>query len=135
MKRILLTSVLVVLIPTLMFVPLYGLLIHTAQTSLADYRSEVIGSWEAIQYYENKQRVACDEDKNIQITFTEDQIQIDGTVLPRTDSDIEWKSGTSLFVTLDGERTVLYLGFDNFNNLKITVGADGIIVLLRRIGG
>lgn len=135
MKRILLTSVLVVLIPTLMFVPLYGLLIHTAQTSLADYRSEVIGSWEAIQYYENKQRVACDEDKNIQITFTEDHIQIDGTVLPRTDSDIEWKSGTSLFVTLDGERTVLYLGFDNFNNLKITVGADGIIVLLRRIGG
>ena len=135
MKRILLTSVLVGLIPTLMFVPLYGLLIHTAQTSLADYRSEVIGSWEAIQYYENKQRVACDEDKNIQITFTEDHIQIDGTVLPRTDSDIEWKSGTSLFVTLDGERTVLYLGFDNFNNLKITVGADGIIVLLRRIGG
>lgn len=135
MKRILLTSVLVVLIPTLMFVPLYGLLIHTAQTSLADYRSEVIGSWEAIQYYENKQRVACDEDENIQITFTEDHIQIDGTVLPRTDSDIEWKSGTSLFVTLDGERTVLYLGFDNFNNLKITVGADGIIVLLRRIGG
>ena len=135
MKRILLTSVLVVLIPTLMFVPLYGLLIHTAQTSLADYRSEVIGSWEAIQYYENKQRVACDEDKNIQISFTEDHIQIDGTVLPRTDSDIEWKSGTSLFVTLDGERTVLYLGFDNFNNLKITVGADGIIVLLRRIGG
>ena len=135
MKRILLTSVLVVLIPTLMFVPLYGLLIHTAQTSLADYRSEVIGSWEAIQYYENKQRVACDEEKNIQITFTEDHVQIDGTVLPRTDSDIEWKSGTSLFVPLDGERTVLYLGFDNFNNLKITVGADGIIILLRRIGG
>lgn len=135
MKKILWTSLLLVLIPTLMFAPLYGLLIHTAQTSLADYRSEVLGSWEAIQYYENKQRFACDEENNIQITFTEDHIQIDGTILPQTDSDIEWKSGTSLFVTLDGQKTVLYLGFDNFNNLKITVGADGIIVLLRRSGG
>ena len=135
MKRILWTSVLVVLIPTLMFAPLYVLLISTAQTSLADYRSEVIGSWAAIQYYENKQRIPCDEDQNIYVTFGDDRIQINGTVLPETDSAIEWKSGTSLFATLDAEQTVLYLGFVNFNNLKITVGADGIIVLLRRIGG
>lgn len=135
MKKILLTSLLLVLIPALMFAPLYGLLIYTAQTSLADYRSNVTGSWEAIQYYQNKQRIPCNEENNMQITFTEDRIQINGTVLPQTDSAIEWKSGTSLFMTLDGERTVLYLGFDNFNNLKITVGADGIIVLLRRSGG
>lgn len=135
MKKILWTSLLLVLIPTLMFAPLYGLLIHTAQTSLADYRSEVTGSWEAIQYYENKQRVPCDEEKQMQITFMEDRIRINGTILPQTESAIEWKSGTSLFMTLDGEQTVLYLGFDNFNNLKITVGADGIIVLLRRSGG
>lgn len=135
MKKILWTSLLVVLIPTLMFAPLYGLLIHTTQTSLSDYRSDVIGSWEAIQYYENKQRIACDDTHNMQITFDDDHILIEGTILPRTDSEIEWKSGTSLFVNLDGSQTVFYLGFDNFNNLKVTVGADGIIVLLRRSGG
>lgn len=134
-KSVLWTSLLLVLIPALMFAPLYGLLIRTAGTSLADYRGDVVGTWEAIQYYDGKDRIACGAERNMGMTFGEDSLRIWGTILPETDTQIEWKSGTSFFVDMDGERTVIYLSFDSFNNLKLNVGADGIIVLLRRNGG
>lgn len=57
MKKILFASIILVLIPTIIFVPIYALMFHTANSNVKNYTEDIIGNWEAFQYYYESERV------------------------------------------------------------------------------
>lgn len=132
MKKISLTTIVFVIVPALIFAPMYILMIYTANTSLEDYSNDVIGSWEAFQYYFENERFACNEDDWMNIAITNDSITIDGTVLPVTDTTYTWLSGASLKYESDDQTTTLFFSYDAHNNLKVIVDDSSYIILLRR---
>lgn len=134
-KKILLTSLMLILVPALMFVPMYAVMIYTANTGLEDYSDDVLGQWDAFQYYYENERFVCGDGNNMCITITEENICIDGTVLSPVDTTYSWISGTALSYEADGQSVTLFLSFDTRNNLKINVGDSSYIILLRKNAG
>lgn len=132
MKKIFITSLILVLVPCLLFSVVYGYLIYMTSANAQDYSDDILGQWEAIQYYYGSDRIACKDDVWINIAFDDSTVTIDGTVLPAQTADYEWEGGTSL--TFQSEtQTVRYLiSFDNHNNLKIIIDDTSYIILLRR---
>lgn len=135
MKRILLTSLVLVLISALLFAPVYGLLIYTVNNNAVDYSGEVGGSWKVFQYYKGNERVVCNEEVYMYLTLTEDNILVEGTVLPEVDTSYTWNNGTSFSYECEGSTMTFFLSFDTNNNLKITTSDSGYILLLRRQEG
>ena len=135
MKRILLTSLVLVLISALLFAPVYGLLIYTVNNNAVDYSGEVGGSWKVFQYYKGNERVVCNAEVYMNLTLTEDNILVEGTVLPEVDTSYTWNNGTSFSYECEGSTMTFFLSFDTNNNLKITTSDSGYILLLRRQEG
>ena len=135
MKKVLITSAILILVPTLIFLPVYLYLYFTSVANAHDYMDDVRGQWSAIQYYHGKDRVACNDESYMNITFEDDRIAVDGTVLPEADTDCIWESGTTLSYEVNGEKFTYLISFDNNNNLKIIVDGTSYIILLRRSGG
>ena len=135
MKKILLTSLILVLVPTLVFLPVYIFLIHTAVFGAKDYSEDIQGKWSAFQYYYESERVACNDENYMSITFDGDTIAVDGTVLPEVETEFTWNGGASLSYDAGGESFTYLLSFDNNNNLKIIVDGTSYIILLRRSEG
>ena len=135
MKRIFLTSLVIVLVSALLFTPVYLLLIHTVQTKAEDYSDDVVGSWKVFQFYKGSERVVCDEDTYMTLAITENQITITGTVLPTVKTTVTWTSGTAFSYEADGETASMFVSFDNHNNLKLTTADGAYILLLRKEGG
>ena len=135
MKRILLTSLVLVLISVLLFAPVYGMLIYTVNHNAVDYSSEVGGNWKVFQYYKGNERVVCNEEIYMNLTLTEDKILVEGTILPEANTFYSWNNGTSLSYECEGSTMTFFLSFDNNNNLKITTSDSGYILLLRREEG
>ena len=135
MKRILLTSLVLFLISALLFAPVYGLLIYTVNNNAVDYSGEVGGSWKVFQYYKGNERVVCNEEVYMNLTLTEDNILVEGTVLPEVDTSYTWNNGTSFSYECEGSTMTFFLSFDTNNNLKITTSDSGYILLLRRQEG
>ncbi|MBO5867824.1 MAG: hypothetical protein J6Q54_02815 [Oscillospiraceae bacterium] len=135
MKRVILTTLIILIVPCLMFLPIYGYLIYTANVNAKDYRQEIQGDWETIQYYYEGQRVACNEESWMHLTFGEDTLSVRGTVLPETDTACTWESGCAVSYEQDGEKVSFLLSNDAHNNLKIIVDGTSYIILLRRSGG
>lgn len=132
MKKIFITTLVLILVPTLIFVPVYALLIYTYTTNIKDYSDDVLGRWDAYQYYYDNERVACNENTWMSIDIGNDYIIIDGTILPKTDSTYSWSSGTSFNFDTNGETTTFFLSFDAQNNLKIIVDDSNYIIMLRK---
>ena len=135
MKRILLTSLVLVFISALLFAPVYGLLIYTVNNNAVDYSGEVGGSWKVFQYYKGNERVVCNEEVYMNLTLTEDTILVEGTILPEVDTSYTWNNGTSFSYECEGSTMTFFLSFDTNNNLKITTSDGGYILLLRRQEG
>lgn len=135
MRKIVLTTLVLILVPTLLFVPVYILMIYTVNTSLVDYSDDVIGRWDAFQYYYENERFACNEDNWISIAIAEDSVTIEGTILPITDTTYTWLTGTSLSYETENQTITLFVSFDTQNNLKVIVDDTGYIILLRRNAG
>lgn len=135
MKRLLLTSLVLVLISALLFAPVYGLLIYTVNNNAVDYSGEVGGSWKVFQYYKGNERVVCNEEVYMNLTLTEDTILVEGTVLPEVDTSYTWNNGTSFSYECEGSTMTFFLSFDTNNNLKITTSDSEYILLLRRQEG
>ncbi len=135
MKKIVLTSLMLILVPALLFVPVYILMIYRANTSLMDYSDDIIGKWDAFQYYYENERFVCNEDNWISIAVTDDSVAIEGTLLPVTDTTYTWLSGTSLSYETDNQTITLFISFDTQNNLKVIVDDTSYIILLRRNAG
>ena len=135
MKRLLLTSLMLVLISALLFAPVYGLLIYTINNNAVDYSGEVGGNWKVFQYYKGNERVVCNEEVYMNLTLTADKILVEGTVLPEVYTYYSWYNGTSYSYECECSTMTFFLSFDNNNNLKITTSDSGYILLLRREEG
>ena len=135
MKKLILTSLILVLVPTLLFLPAYLYLVYTAIHDAPNYADDVQGEWTAIQYYYENQRIACKDDIWIKMCFEDDSITVDGTVLPSFTSKFTWEGGSSLSFEANGEKYLYLISFDNNNNLKIIIDDTDYIVVLRRSEG
>ena len=135
MKRILLTSLVLVIISVLMFAPVYLSLIYTAETKAQDYSDDVVGSWNVFQFYKGNERVACNEETYMNLTICDNTISITGTVLTEAKTTFVWNSGTTLSYEANGEAMQFFVSFDSQNNLKITTADGEYILLLRREEG
>ena len=132
MKKILLSSIILILVPTIIFVPIYALMFYTANSNVKDYTDDVIGDWEAFQYYYEKERFVCDETNNLTIKISNQEINILGSVLANTKTSYTWKSGTALSYEVDGDVVTMYFSFDDKNNLEVKMEGTSYIILLRR---
>ena len=135
MKKILFTSLIIVVVSCVIFVPVYLLLIHTASTNVVDYSADIQGKWNAYQYYYDKDRVVCNDEIWMTLEIVDDEITIKGTVLQEVNCNFNWLNGTSLSYSFGEENTTFYLSIDENDNLKITIAEDSYIILLRRAEG
>lgn len=132
MKKILLASIILVLVPTIIFVPVYALMFYTANSNVKDYTDEVIGNWEAFQYYYGTERVVCDETNNLILEITDNTIKVSGTILVNTKTTYTWKGGTALSYEVDGDVVTMYLSFDSKDNLQVKIEDASYTILLRK---
>lgn len=133
MKKVLISAILIVLIPTLLFIPVYALMVYTIQTGVRDYSSDIQGVWCAFQYYHESERFVCDEDHFITFTFTEDTLTIDSTIIESVDEvKYHWINGASFSYEGNESETTFLVDFDTQNNLKISEGKHDYIILLRK---
>lgn len=131
MRRILLTSLVLIMIPALMFAPVLALLIYSTDTYAVDYADIVRGEWVVFQYYKGSERVACNDKTYMTITLAEDNIIVEGTILEEVNTSYTWNSGTSLSYEAKGEMVTFFFSFDAQDNLKISVENSDYILLLR----
>lgn len=135
MKSFFLTSMILILAPTLIFLPVYALLIYTSVTNVKDYSADIQGQWNAYQYYYENKLIGCNSDVWMSVTIDDKSITVDGTVLPQAESDYTWINGTSLKYEANGETFTFLLTFDSNNNLKIVVEGTPYIIMLRKSEG
>lgn len=135
MKRILFTSLIIVIVSCVIVTPVYLLLIHTVSNNSTDYSADIQGKWNAFQYYNDKERVACNEEIWMTLEINDDELTINGTVLEEVKCNFNWLSGTSLSYTTGEDDTIYYLSIDDNNNLKITIADTSYIILLRKAEG
>lgn len=134
MKRILSTSLIIVLVSALIYAPVYILLIYTVSANRIDYTADMQGKWNVYQYYYGNERVACKDETWMTLEIDGEQLSIEGTVLPETTCPFTWLNGNSISFDADGKNTIFYLSFDANNNLKITVADSSYILMLRKAG-
>ena len=134
-KRIILTSLILVLVPTLLFTPFYIYLISFSLDNTRDFSEDIQGQWTAIQYYHGSERVACNENNHISLSFDEGIITVSGNVLPETKTAFSWVDGTTLTYETGGEQFTYLLSFDANDHLKIIVDGTPYIILLRKSEG
>lgn len=132
MKKILFTSFILVLIPTIIFVPIYALMYYTANSNVKDYTDDIIGNWEAFQYYYEAERFVCDETDNLTVKINDKAIQISGSILENIETSYTWISGTALSYEVDGNIITMFFSFDSRGNLQIKIENTSYIILLRR---
>ena len=135
-KKLAIASLILLLAPTLVFVPLYALMINAKNTNVRDYENKVVGSWEAFQYYRGSGRVVCDETDFMSITFDEGTLTVGGTVLPEFEGPYSWRGGAAVTYGANGQGDdfeTLYVSFDSRDNLRLETGDGAFIVLLRRV--
>ncbi len=132
MKKILLTSLVLILIPALMFAPVLALLIYSTDAYAVDYADKVRGKWEVFQYYKGSERVACNDKTYMMLTLAEDSIIVEGTILEEVNTSYTWNSGASLSYESKGKTVTFFFSFDAQGNLKISVEKSDYILLLRR---
>ena len=108
MKRILFTSLIIVIVSCVIFVPVYLLLIHTVSTNVVDYSADIQGKWNAYQYYYDKERVACNDATWMSLEIADEEIIIKGTVLQETKCSFNWLTGTSLSYNSGEKNTTFY---------------------------
>ena len=134
MKRILSTSLIIVLVSALIYAPVYIYLIYTVSANQVDYTSVMQGKWNVYQYYHEKDRVACDDENWMTLEIDGEQLKIEGNVLPETECSFTWLNGNSISFDADGKNTIFYLSFDANNNLKINVAETTYVLMLRKAG-
>lgn len=134
MKRFLLTTAILIAIPTLIFIPSYAIMIYSATVNAKDYSEDILGQWTAIQYYYDNQLTVCNDQVGMSVTFDGSTIVVEGNVLPQTRSSYAMESGTSLSYQVDGETYTFLLSFDSFGHLVAIVDGTPYIIFLRKIG-
>ena len=108
---------------------------HSASVNAKDYSNEVLGKWEAFQYYQGTERYVCNDTNNMLLEITTDELIVSGTVLPQSKTSYQWHNGTSISFNRDGKNIIFYFSLDEKGVLKLTVADNSYIILLRRSEG
>ncbi len=118
-KKLILSSLIIVLVPTVLFVIVYSWLSVVTAHYRVDYSGNVVGEWTAIQYYAGKEKIVCDEEHTVFVNITEDTISICGDGVPSLDGNYTWKTGEVMETIYQGETVLIRVSFDSNNNLKL----------------
>lgn len=134
-KKIILTSLIIILIPFILFLPPYVALIYSTTVNSVDYSADIPGKWDAYQYYYESQRIACNEETWMSLTVENNKLTLEGTVLPETECEFKWLSGTSISYESNEKINVFHLSIDEKGNLKLVTENDGYVIMLRKSKG
>lgn len=129
-KKILITSLVLVIVPTILFSILYGVMVNVIYNSGEDYSQEVIGEWTGTQYLKNKQLTACDDDECISLIFDEDYIYVDGTILEPGNYSYKWDTGSIARVKYKNEDTIFVISINSIGQMKVIINSMDYIITL-----
>lgn len=135
MKKLVFTSIVLIVIPTLLFIPLCILISYSATHNNVDYSQDVLGTWEAFQYYADSEMFVCDDENALTIVFDVDSLSVLGTetILNRADNtDYIWTSSVSISYTLGESKTRIFISFNTRGNMQIKTEDGRYTILLRR---
>ena len=132
MKRILTTTLILIIVPIILFIPIYFFMSRSASVNAKDYSNDIIGNWEAFQYYQGSERYVCDNANNMLLEITAEQLIVSGTVLPKSKTSYQWYNGTAIRFNRNGENIIFYFSLDAKGVLKLTVDNNSYIILLRK---
>ena len=135
MKKIIATTLILIIVPIILFVPIYVFMSHSAADNAKDYSNEILGNWEAFQYYQGTERYVCNDTNNMLLEITADQLIVSGTVLPQSETSYQWYNGTAISFNRDGKDIIFYFSLDGKGILKLTVADSSYIILLRKSEG
>ncbi len=135
MKKLAITTILLILIPTLLMAPLYLWMSKSASEHVIDYTQDVIGTWNASQYYAGKELIVCDEEHALGMIIESDTITVTGseTVLENVnEKPYIWKSKVSISYE-DSNKTVnLTVSFNARGNLQLKTEDGQYTILLKK---
>lgn len=131
-KKIILTSLILVLIPTLLFSILYGVMYYVIYHTGEDYSDQVIGEWEGVQFLADKQLFPCNDDQKIGLEFTEDTVSITGTILTPGEYTYLWNTGSIAKVNYADGDCIFVVSINSIDLLKVTINSMNYIITLKR---
>lgn len=132
-KKIILTSFILFLVPTILFSVLYGVMRYTIYNTGEDYSQQILGEWEGTQYISSKQLHPCDEEKSITLFFDENSVQINGTLVEAGKYDYKWDTGSIAKVDIQGEKYIFVFSINSLNQLKVTINAMDYIITFNKV--
>lgn len=123
-KKILISILALIVIPTAIFLPVYALMAHTVHNDLENFQDTIIGDWEGIQFYHNNERFVCDDDTQIALSFSDGKLEIKGNILTEGIYPYNWAGASSMRIDYEGTSTLLIFSHASSGYLQIAV--DGL---------
>ena len=133
-KKIIITSLILFLVPTILFAVLYGVMRYAIYNTGDDYSQQIIGNWEGVQFLSNKQLQPCDESNAISLLFDENTVEIGGTLVKTGKYEYKWDTGSIAKVNIDGEKTIFVFSINSIGQLKVTINAMDYIITFNKVG-
>ena len=132
-RKIVITSLILVIVPSILFAILYGIMSYVIYNTGEDYKEEIKGEWTGVQYLSNKQLFLCDESNNISLKFEDEKIYIDGTVMQPGEYSYKWNTGSIAKVDYMGEDCIFVISINSIDQLKVTINSMNYIITFDRI--
>lgn len=131
-KKIVATSLILVLIPSLLFSVLYGIMYYVIYHGGDDFTAQAAGSWHAVQYLSDKQLYPCSEEKCLGLEVREDSLTVTGTLLTPGDYSMKWDTGSIMRVQYGDEELIFVVSVNSLGQMKITINALHYIITFER---
>lgn len=134
-KKILITSLILIIVPTILFSVLYGIMVNVIYNSGEDYSQEVIGQWSGVQYLKSKQLIPLGEEEYLDLTFEEEYIYIDGTILESGKYPYQWDTGSIARVQYKDQDHIFVISINSIGQMKIAINSMDYIITLGKADG
>ena len=134
-KKILITSLILIIVPTILFSVLYGIMVNVIYNSGEDYSQEVIGQWSGVQYLKSKQLILLGEEEYLDLTFDEEYIYIDGTILESGKYPYQWDTGSIARVQYKDQDHIFVISINSIGQMKIAINSMDYIITLGKADG
>lgn len=132
-KKLVTTSLILFLVPTILFSMLYSVMRYTIYNAGEDYSQQIIGGWEGTQYLSSKQLHPCDKHDSIVMFFDENSVEINGTLIKEGKYEYKWDTGSIAKVDIDGEKYIFVFSINSLGQLKVAINAMDYIITFNRV--
>lgn len=135
MKKLLYTSIVIILVPSLIFIPLCIVISMNAEKNMVDYSKDIMGTWNAFQYYAGKDLIVCDSENSLTLTFDGESISVSGndTILTNIDNcEYKWNGPVTVTYSIDNKTIELFISFNSHGNLQVKTSDGEYTILLRK---